>query len=163
MQKIIKKSLVYIASLFIVLTFLAPLAYAANPIVQANECVVRSEISAVDVNTLVGGGGALIAPGTVLPSGIAAGNVVNDAIRSGFGVLCTFALVQQIFNILFLVVGTLSVVIILYAAFLFLTAGQTPTNLVTAKNLLLYAVVGIILAVVARLLPSLIIGFLGTK
>ncbi|MBI2462724.1 MAG: hypothetical protein HYV65_00560 [Candidatus Spechtbacteria bacterium] len=183
-RKFIQRNIVTLILMITVGVIPTTFIYAANPISSASKCTVRADLDAADVNTLIGSkfqdpvstNQALLPADTVLPAestdainsqldnnDLLTPKTSRGLVMSGFGVLCTFSLIRQIFNILFLIIGTLSVVIILYAAFLFLTAGQQPNNITRAKNLLLYAVFGIVLAVVARLLPSLIIGFLGTK
>jgi len=54
----------------------------------------------------------------------------------------------------------LAAAFIFYAAFLYLTAGQSPDNQAKAKNYILYAVVAIIVGFVARGLVSIVINLL---
>lgn len=49
-----------------------------------------------------------------------------------------------------------SVIAVLYSAFLFLTSGSDPNQVTTARQALLYAVIGVAVAVVAFVIPGLI-------
>src|SRR3989344_6665565 len=54
------------------------------------------------------------------------------------------------------IVMGISVVMIMYAAFLFLTAGGVPDNLTKARNTLIFALVGVAVALLAFVLPNVI-------
>lgn len=54
----------------------------------------------------------------------------------------------------------LSVLMIMYSAFLFITGGSDPQKRVTARNVLVYALIGVALAVLAFAIPRLIQNFL---
>ena len=58
-------------------------------------------------------------------------------------------LVQRILNWFAGIVMTFSLVILLYAAVLYLTAGAAPSQLDKAKNALTYAIIGIVVAIIA--------------
>ena len=58
-------------------------------------------------------------------------------------------LIQRILNYLGGIVMTISLIMLLYAAVLYLTAGASETALGKAKNVLIYAVVGIVVAILA--------------
>jgi hypothetical protein len=45
---------------------------------------------------------------------------------------------------------------ILVAAYMFITAGGTPDNVNKARNYILYALVGLIVAFLARALPGIV-------
>ncbi len=64
-------------------------------------------------------------------------------------------------NLLFGVIGTLAVLSILYAAFLFLTGGGNEETQKKAKTFLLYGIIGIAVALFANIAAPSIAQFLG--
>ena len=55
----------------------------------------------------------------------------------------------------------LSVLFVIYAAFIYLTAGGDPKNVENAKNIIIYAVVAIVIALMANVVKSIAIGLVG--
>ena len=88
------------------------------------------------------------APGqAITPPGLTSGNLgVSGPIAS------TSDLVQKIMDLISWVawfIGLAAVIMGLYAGILFITAAGDPAKVVTARNILLYAIVGIAVAVLA--------------
>ena len=71
------------------------------------------------------------------------------------------ALIHQIAGFALAVFVPLAALMILYAGFLFLTSGGDPTKIKTAKDTLTWAVIGIVVIILARGLVSLIGDLLG--
>ncbi|OHA02162.1 MAG: hypothetical protein A3C12_01115 [Candidatus Sungbacteria bacterium RIFCSPHIGHO2_02_FULL_49_20] len=65
-------------------------------------------------------------------------------------------LFAKIGNTAGMIVMGLSVIMIMYAAFLFLTAGGVPDNLTKARNTLIFALAGVAVALLAFVLPTLV-------
>ena len=62
------------------------------------------------------------------------------------------------------VTGTIlliAIIMILYAAFLYMTAGASETTMGKAKTALIYAVVGLVIAILAFSLKPFLVSFLG--
>ncbi len=55
-------------------------------------------------------------------------------------------IIEQITNILIFIMGALSVIMIVIGAFKFVTSGGSPEQVKSAKNTILYAVIGLIVA-----------------
>ncbi len=164
MQKTIITVVSAAASLMLIAGTLMPVAYGAGAITGASSCTVRGAITADQATKL--------APGdTNVQNGVAAGvnlydpssaNPGGTAIATtNWGILCTFGIIQQISNILFLVVGILSVVGIVLAAFFFITGGAVPDHIKKAQNALIFSIVGILVAVAAYLIPSIALALMG--
>lgn len=66
------------------------------------------------------------------------------------------SIVDRIAEIAGLIIMAISVLMILWSAFLFLTAGQNPDNVTKARNTLIFALVGIAVALLAFALPVMI-------
>lgn len=69
-------------------------------------------------------------------------------------------LFTQIANTAGTIVMGLAVIMIMYAAFLFLTAGGVPDNLTKARNTLIFALVGVAVALLAFAAPTIILAIL---
>jgi len=56
-----------------------------------------------------------------------------------------------------IVVGAISVIMIIYAGFKYITSGGSNENTNSARNILMYAVIGLVIAVIAQLIVHLVI------
>lgn len=72
-------------------------------------------------------------------------------------------LFSKIFNILFWILILLAVLFIVWAAFNYLTAGGDPEKVKSANHKIIYAVVAIVVALLARAIPTLVCSFLGAS
>ena len=72
-------------------------------------------------------------------------------------------LIQKILNWVGGIVMTISLIMLLWAAILFLTAGASETAHGKAKNVLIYAIVGIVVAILAFSVQPLITTILGRQ
>ncbi|MEZ4156924.1 MAG: pilin [Candidatus Paceibacterota bacterium] len=72
-----------------------------------------------------------------------------------------FTALNNITNILFVLFLGVAVVMILFAAFKFLTAGSNPNNAQTAKMMVVYTAIAVALAVSARAFPDLVRNAIG--
>jgi heme/copper-type cytochrome/quinol oxidase subunit 2 len=74
-----------------------------------------------------------------------------------------FTLIGTIFNILFWLLIVLASVFIIIAAFTYLTAGGDPEKIKTANQKVIYAAVAVVVAVLAKGIPTLTCSLLGTE
>ena len=70
--------------------------------------------------------------------------------------------VCSIINLLFTVLLIVAVIFILLAAFTYLTAGGDPEKVKKASSQVLYAVVAVVVATFAKIIPIVVSNFLGT-
>ncbi len=104
---------------------------------------------------LAGGGGAILASLAAPLSVLAQFQPPNPVlIRSLTGVQAFICTVVVTWLFTFLIV--LGVVFIIFAAFKYLTAGGDPEKVKSASHTLMYAVVAIVVAIVARAIPPLV-------
>lgn len=89
-------------------------------------------------------GGVTSPPGAVVTS-------IGDIMR----------IVETAVNWAFSLILILAVLFIFYSAWLYMTAGGNPEKVESAKKNLLYAVVGIVIALLARSIIALVRNFLG--
>jgi hypothetical protein len=72
-----------------------------------------------------------------------------------------FRLIQRLANWAFAFLLALSVMFVLYAAFLYLTAGGDQEKVTKANHIILYAAIAIVIAVLAKAVPGIVITFIG--
>src|SRR5579871_1737417 len=90
-------------------------------------------------------------PPIVAPSGINnIGQVTGQA-----GIICT------IINWIFWIFIILTIIFVLYAAFVYLTSGGNSEGVSRAGNMLLYAAVAVVVALIAKGLPLIVSTFIG--
>lgn len=76
--------------------------------------------------------------------------------------ICTIVnTVNRVAGIVSFLVGIIAVIILLYAGFLFLTAGGNEESLKNAKGYLLYGIIGIAVALLATSAAPIIQNFIG--
>jgi len=67
-------------------------------------------------------------------------------------------IVTQVINILSLVVGIVSVIMIIFGGFRYITSGGESGSVTTAKNTILYAIVGLVIVALAQLIVRFVLG-----
>ena len=133
MNKSIKKLLITVSAvgalLFPVLT--PAFAGAAGPVANV-------------ASGICGGANLSITPETCAPSS-STDNTLTNTIR-------------LIVELLTLFVGFLSVVFLIFGAFKYISSGGDPGKVSSAKSTILYALIGLAIAVVAQVIVQLVIG-----
>jgi cytochrome bd-type quinol oxidase subunit 2 len=90
----------------------------------------------------------------------------TDAVQGGESGPCTkedgsdsfTKLVQQIVNIFSLIVGAVSVIMIIYGGFRYITSGGDSNGVTAAKNTILYAVIGLVIVALAQIIIRFVLG-----
>lgn len=70
-------------------------------------------------------------------------------------------LIEDIINVLTFVIGVVAVIIIIVAGLMYVLSGGDPNNTKRAKDAIIYSVVGLIVAVMARLIVNFVISRIG--
>jgi hypothetical protein len=82
------------------------------------------------------------------------GTATTDCGQPGF-----FAgLVERILNILSIILGGIAVIVLVVAGIMYVASGGDPNNTKRAKDAILYAVIGIVVAVAAQGIVRFVIG-----
>lgn len=76
------------------------------------------------------------------------------------GVNDVYELINDVFGILFWLLIVLAGIFIIWAAFNYLTAGGDPEKVQTANKKVIYAAVAVVVAVLARAIPTVVCSFL---
>jgi hypothetical protein len=82
------------------------------------------------------------------------GDFTQSAIRSDQGIL---GVIADIISILLSISGAVAVLAIIYGGFLFLTAGGNETQVKTAKQILLYAIIGTVVIILSYVIIDVIV------
>ncbi len=67
-------------------------------------------------------------------------------------------LIGDIINIFSIIVGVVSVIMIIYGGFRYITSGGDSSNVSSAKNTILYAIIGLIIVALAQTIVRFILG-----
>lgn len=139
----------------ILLVGMLGVAFTASAQTTADTCRVRANVSGADVEALTGGQfTAEIAAGTVL--------ALDDTTTAGANALvCTYSIVLFVTNILFVIIMAVSILLIAWAAFLFVSAGSNPAKRGKARDFFIWAIVGLVVAALARVVPAIVRGLIG--
>jgi hypothetical protein len=66
-------------------------------------------------------------------------------------------LVKEIINIISVVVGIVAVIMIIYAGFRYVTSGGSDDSVKTAKNTILYAIIGLVIVALAQIIVHFVL------
>lgn len=66
--------------------------------------------------------------------------------------------VKNIISILFWIIGILAVIVIIYAGIIFITAAGNPGKVAQAKTMIIYAVIGLAVAILAYTIVNFVVG-----
>jgi Na+-driven multidrug efflux pump len=105
--------------------------------------------------------GALLVSSAALPLAALAQNIggftPTSIANSDYNVN---TLIDTIISYVFGIILVVAVVLILYAAFLYLTSAGEEENIKKAKNYIIYAIIGIVIAFLARAIVGIVAGLL---
>lgn len=66
-------------------------------------------------------------------------------------------LITQIINIVSVIVGIVAVLMIIYGGFKYITSGGDSGNITTAKNTILYAIIGLVIVALAQFIVRFVL------
>ena len=123
-------------------------AFSASAQTGASSCNVRALVTGTEAEALTGGN---------IVSDVPAGSSLDltGANAGDHALICGFSLVKWVTNILFVVIIAVAILLFAYAAFLFVTAGDSDEKKERARTFLIWAIVGLIVASLARLIPGI--------
>ena len=128
----------------------------------AEECRLRADISVKEYKAITGkdapGGVEFTANdnSTLKLDGSDGTRTAGDN-----ALLCTFGLIKWASTILLALIGIVAAIMIMAAAFLFMTAGQNLQRSVKARSFIVYAILGLIVAGLAAVIPTIALSILG--
>ncbi len=166
MYYIIKKSI----AVFVVITLLGvaaggfystALAHGNHNEQDQENCRIRVTVTHDEAHSLTG-------EGTTVgehPSGsnldLTSNQAGGENTAGDHGLICVFAIIKFITRIVFFVLTAIATLFIAVAAFLFVTSGGNPSKSNKAKSMLVYAIIGLVVAGIARAIPAIVRGVVG--
>ncbi|MEK7813667.1 MAG: pilin, partial [Candidatus Desantisbacteria bacterium] len=99
------------------------------------------------------GDGKIIASGTGADSSITA--------SEDWGMICLLNTIYTVTNWIFYIMTLIAVLMIVFGGFTYITAAGDPAKAGKGKTILTYAIIGLAIALIAKLIPSLVRFILG--
>jgi hypothetical protein len=91
---------------------------------------------------------------------IQGGTITND-VPPACSQCCVFDTIYTVTDWFFFIILAIAVIFILVGAFMFVTAGGSPEKTMMARNYLIYAAIGIIVALIAKAIPAIAKSIIG--
>lgn len=146
LKKIKESIIVTISVLFFAIPVLAPVtvhAAACDPVTPVQPC--SSEIR----QNLCSGANL-----SATPDATACDNLDNNTT----GAASSFnGILKSVINVFSLVVGIVAVLMIIFAGFRYITSGGKESNVGSAKNTILYAVIGLVIVALAQVIVRFVL------
>ena len=95
-----------------------------------------------------------IATGTLQRGNTVGPNATDNYHGDDWAVVCMLHTVQYVTNWIFYIIMIVVAIMILYAAFLYLTSQGNPEGPQKANKLITYAIIGLVIALLARAIPA---------
>ncbi len=93
---------------------------------------------------------------------VEAGEVVPDAnATEKWGMVCLLNTIYTVTNWIFYIMTIVAVLMIVFGGFTYITAAGDPTKAGKGKSILTFAIIGLAIALIAKLIPSLVRFILG--
>ena len=107
---------------------------------------------------------SLITPSLMLPNSVVYADA-KDQIQKGIGATGAGssngpkleAIIASIIQTMFFIIGVLAVIVIIYSGFLFIVASGNPQTIQKAKTSIVYAVVGLVVAIMAYAIVGFVV------
>ena len=107
---------------------------------------------------------SLIAPSLMLPNSVVYADA-KDQIQKGIGATGAGSsngpkletIIANIIQTMFFIIGVLAVIVIIYSGFLFIVASGNPQTIQKAKTSIVYAVVGLVVAIMAYAIVGFVV------
>jgi hypothetical protein len=133
-----------ILSALVLLSFLAVLAVPA--MVSANgpatECTLAHDITDVD-------------------SACVKSATVNETATAFWGMCCLLDAIYTVTDWIFIILMSVVGIMVLFGAFTLLTAAGAPEKVSSGRNYIIYAMVGMVVALLAKAIPAIVRAVMG--
>lgn len=84
-----------------------------------------------------------------------------DSNTSSWGVFCFLNMMIIVLNFIFVALMILVIIMVLMGAFKLMTAAGAPDKVTAGRNMIMYAAIGLIVALVAKAVPSIVSAVFG--
>ena len=124
----------------------------------------KNDIKIVHKDSLIADSTVLMKDKVTVTDETGAKAVANDfqlaRISDIWGNLCLINTVNSVVDWVFFILLAVSFALIAYAGFLWMTGGANTENQEKARTIIMGALVGILIAIVARIIPAVVVGIL---
>ena len=145
-----------ILSIFAVVSLLAVLVLPAVSLAQdqkLNDCCKVSQSFSLDGTNYVKGD-TVGSPNVVCELVATAPGQAKTA--TNWGIICMLSTVYTVTNWVFFIMTIVAVLMVVYGGFVYITAAGDPAKAGQGKSILTYAIIGLAIALIAKLIPSLV-------
>jgi hypothetical protein len=84
------------------------------------------------------------------------GKISSSCITDKWGMLCLLNTIYNITDWIFVILMALAVIFVIIGAFTLVTAAGSPEKVSSGRNYIMYAAIGIVVALLARAIPALV-------
>ena len=133
------------------MTYGCPVAHAPC---AAGDCAFIAGSSAFIKDTVIGGGDCLMA--TTDTCSLKGVSTPIDIESTEWGTICLLNSLYSVINWIFFFFLAIAILIGVLAGYMFMTAAGDPGKVEKARNLLMYMIIGLIVAAVAKVIPTLV-------
>jgi len=123
------------------------MAQTLDPEMMAEGCEIRASFNVGEENFKAGD--------------VISGDPEDENYHEGWSVICMLATVYYVTNWVFYIILIAVMIMILYAAFLFLTSSGSPEKAGKATKVITYAIIGMVIGLLARAIPAAVRYFVG--
>ncbi len=88
-------------------------------------------------------------------------NKGETLLYSQYGVFCIMDAIYTATDWIFAIVLAIAIIFIIWGAFTIMTAGGNSDRVTTGRNYIIYAIVGFIVALMAKAIPGIAVWFIG--
>ena len=135
-----------------------PLIASAQEIGPTECCKLRRAITDVDsactAGKIVGPSALPVCTATTTTSCCGVGAVT--AITDNWGMCCLINTLYNITDWIFVILVAIVILFVLIGAFSILTAGGSPDKVTTGRNYIMYAMIGLAVAIMAKAIPGVV-------
>ncbi len=129
--------------------FVAPVVLAVTPPPAVTKCTMRQDLTAA----------GWVSAGFKCPA-VGADCLFDDTTKT-CGSCCMLDTIYTITDWIFYILMAFGIIFIILGAFTILTAGGSPEKVNTGRSYIIYAVIGLLIGLAARGMPSLAKGIIG--
>lgn len=91
------------------------------------------------------------------------GDFISSETHDDWGIICMVGTVHHIVNWIFYLLVVIVSVVVIYGAFTFMTSAGDPGKTAKATRIITFAVIGMIIALLARAIPAAIVFITGLQ
>lgn len=125
--------------ILVLLTVLVPMVASA----QVSQCNIKYNLSRIDTAC------------------VPANNPINENDTKAWGLCCAMNAVFQVTDWIFVIIIIVVALLVIWGAFDIVTAAGSPDKVGSGRNRILYALIGLAIALLAKAIPAIVYALLG--